>query len=278
MVAAAGGFHGRTMGALALTGQPAKQAPFLPLPGDVTHVPYGDVEALQAAVTTDTALVMLEPVQGENGVVVPPGGLSRRGPRDHPGHRNPPRPGRDPDRYRTHRTLVRAPGARDRAGRRHPRQGARRRAAHRRHAGLRHRRRPADTWSARLDLRRKPRLLRRRTRRSGHPRGGRRAATGRAHGGALLRDGIAALDHPLVDHIRGAGLLLGIVLSEPLAPKVQHAAQEAGLLVNAVAPDVVRLAPPLIITEDEAETFLRALPGVLDAVADGAHEERRSGD
>ncbi|KOG86936.1 acetylornithine aminotransferase, partial [Streptomyces varsoviensis] len=74
MVAAAGGFHGRTMGALALTGQPKKQQPFLPLPGDITHVPYGDAEALRAAVTTETALVVLEPVQGENGVVVPPGG------------------------------------------------------------------------------------------------------------------------------------------------------------------------------------------------------------
>ncbi len=71
MVATDGGFHGRTMGALALTGQPAKQQPFLPLPGDVTHVPYGDAEALRAAVTTDTAFVIVEPVQGENGVVVP---------------------------------------------------------------------------------------------------------------------------------------------------------------------------------------------------------------
>ncbi|KAB7833586.1 aminotransferase class III-fold pyridoxal phosphate-dependent enzyme, partial [Streptomyces mobaraensis] len=88
--------------------------------------------------------------------------------------------------------------------------------------------------------------------------------------GTLLRDGIAALGHPLVDHVRGAGLLLGIVLSKPFAPDVQRAAQEAGLLVNAVAPDVVRLAPPLIITEDEVETFLRALPGVLDAAAGAA--------
>lgn len=74
MVATDGGFHGRTMGALALTGQPKKQAPFLPLPGEVTHVPYGDVEALRAAVTEETALVVIEPIQGENGVVVPPAG------------------------------------------------------------------------------------------------------------------------------------------------------------------------------------------------------------
>src|SRR5882762_6122492 len=74
IVAATGGFHGRTMGALALTGQPAKRAPFEPLPGDVTFVPYGDAAALRRAVTADTALVVLEPVQGEHGVVVPPPG------------------------------------------------------------------------------------------------------------------------------------------------------------------------------------------------------------
>ncbi|BCB74327.1 hypothetical protein Pflav_007370 [Phytohabitans flavus] len=74
VVATQGGFHGRTMGSLALTGQPTKADPFRPLPGDVTHVPYGDVAALDAAVTTDTAMVILEPIQGEAGVVVPPAG------------------------------------------------------------------------------------------------------------------------------------------------------------------------------------------------------------
>ncbi|MGH3659712.1 MAG: acetylornithine transaminase, partial [Micromonosporaceae bacterium] len=74
VVSTVGGFHGRTMGALALTGQPSKAEPFRPLPGDVSHVPYGDIAALAAAVTTETAMVILEPVQGENGVVVPPPG------------------------------------------------------------------------------------------------------------------------------------------------------------------------------------------------------------
>ncbi len=82
-----------------------------------------------------------------------------------------------------------------------------------------------------------------------------------------LRDGIEALGHPLVDHVRGAGLLLGIVLTEPLAPQVQQAAQDAGFLVNAPAPDVVRLMPPLILGDDEVDAFLQALPGVLDAVS-----------
>lgn len=64
IVAAEGAFHGRTMGSLALTGQPSKQAPFEPLPGNVMHVPYGDVAALEAAVDDQTAAVFLEPIMG----------------------------------------------------------------------------------------------------------------------------------------------------------------------------------------------------------------------
>ena len=74
IVAAQNSFHGRTMGSLALTGQPAKRQPFEPLPGEVSFVAYGDVDALAAAVTDDTAAVFLEPIMGEGGVVVPPPG------------------------------------------------------------------------------------------------------------------------------------------------------------------------------------------------------------
>ncbi|MCD9143349.1 acetylornithine transaminase [Streptomyces albireticuli] len=268
MVATAGGFHGRTMGALALTGQPAKQAPFLPLPGDVSHVPYGDADALRAAVTTDTALVVLEPVQGESGVVVPPDGYLAAA-----------------------REITRATGTllvldeiQTGIGRTghwfaHRAQGV-----------------EADVVTlakglggglpigATLAFGPAADLLT--PGQHGSTFGGNPVACAAALAvldtlegegilghvgrvGTLLRDGIEALGHPAVDHVRGAGLLLGIVLSEPLAPKAQHAAQEAGFLVNAVAPDVVRLAPPLIITEDEVETFLRALPGVLDAATAG---------
>jgi acetylornithine aminotransferase len=77
VVVAEGSFHGRTMGALALTAQPGKADPFRPLPGEVHVVPFGDAAALATAVDTDTAAVFLEPIQGEGGVIVPPEGYLR---------------------------------------------------------------------------------------------------------------------------------------------------------------------------------------------------------
>jgi acetylornithine aminotransferase len=89
-----------------------------------------------------------------------------------------------------------------------------------------------------------------------------------------------ALGHPLIAHVRGAGLLLGIVLTEPLAPRVRQAAQDAGILVNAPAPDVVRLMPALNIGDDAVDTFLGALPGILDQAQahQAAHEDGRPGE
>lgn len=95
--------------------------------------------------------------------------------------------------------------------------------------------------------------------------------------GERLRSGIEASGSGLVSHVRGAGLLLGIVLTEPLAPQVQQAAQDAGFLVNAPAPDVVRLMPPYVLTEAEADAFVRALPGILEA-ARSAAENAANGD
>ncbi|MFD7374779.1 acetylornithine transaminase [Streptomyces mirabilis] len=269
MVATHGGFHGRTMGALALTGQPGKQEPFLPLPGDVTHVPYGDAQALAAAVTEDTALVIIEPIQGENGVVVPPPGylkaaraitaatgsllvldevqtgIGRTGPwfayQDHEGVL--------PDVV----TLAKGLGG-----------------------GL--------PLGATVAFGRAAELLK--PGHHGSTFGGNPVVCAAglavldtiASEGLLenvkaasekLRGGIESLGNPLIDHVRGAGLLLGIVLTEPLAPQVQQAAQDTGLLVNAPAPDVVRLMPPLNLSDDEVDAFLQALPGVLDAVANG---------
>jgi acetylornithine/N-succinyldiaminopimelate aminotransferase len=72
VVAAQGAFHGRTMGALSLTGQPSKREPFLPLIKAVKHVPYGDIDAMRKAISKKTAMVIIEPIMGEAGVVVPP--------------------------------------------------------------------------------------------------------------------------------------------------------------------------------------------------------------
>ncbi|MCI0384269.1 acetylornithine transaminase [Streptomyces sp. CNQ085] len=273
MVATEGGFHGRTMGALALTGQPAKRDPFLPLPGEVTHVPYGDADALRAAVTEETALVIVEPLQGENGVVVPPEGYLAAA-----------------------REITAATGSLlvlDEV------QTGIGRTGHWFACQARGVRPDVVTLAKGLG--------------AGLPIGA-TVAFGEAaellgpghHGstfggnpvscaaalavldtiaseglldqvkriGSRLRDGVRALGHPLVGQVRGAGLLLGIVLTEPVAPQVQQAAQDAGFLVNACAPDVVRLAPPLIIGEAEADALVRSLPAVLDT----AGGTRRAGD
>ncbi|MGW6960046.1 acetylornithine transaminase [Streptomyces chartreusis] len=271
MVATDGGFHGRTMGALALTGQPAKQDPFLPLPGDVTHVPYGDAQALAAAVTEETALVIIEPIQGENGVVVPPAGYLKAA-----------------------RAITAATGAllvldevqtgTGRTGHWFAYQASEGvlpdvvTLAKQLGGGL--------PLGATVAFGRAAELLR-----PGHHGttfGGNPVACAAglavldtiANEGLLenvkqqsekLRDGIDALDHRLIDYVRGAGLLLGIVLTEPLAAKVQQVAQDAGFLVNAPAPDVVRLMPPLNLGDDQVEALLQALPGILDGAdtADG---------
>ncbi|MFD7625839.1 acetylornithine transaminase [Streptomyces sp. NPDC059851] len=269
MVATAGGFHGRTMGALALTGQPAKQGPFLPLPGDVTHVPYGDADALRAAVTEETALVVIEPIQGENGVVVPPAGYLKAAREitratgtllvldevqtgigrcghwfEHQAHE-----GVDPDLV----TLAKGLGGGLPIGAV---------AAFGPAADLLQPGQHGTTFGgnpiacaaglAVLDTIAADGLLDRVKAR-----------------GERLRSGIEGLGggsgHPLVSHVRGEGLLLGIVLTGPYAPQVQQAAQDAGFLVNAPAPDVVRLMPPYVLTEAEADAFVQALPGILDA-------------
>ncbi|MEU0674275.1 acetylornithine transaminase [Streptomyces sp. NPDC006172] len=266
MVATRGGFHGRTMGALALTGQPTKQEPFLPLPGDVTHVPYGDAQALAAAVTEETALVIIEPVQGENGVVVPPAGYLKAA-----------------------RAITAATGSLlvlDEVQTGVGRTGSW--FEYQAHEGV-----LPDVVTlakglggglplgATVAFGRAAELLR--PGQHGTTFGGNPVACAAGiavldtiendgllenvkRQGERLRDGIDALGHPLIEHVRGAGLLLGIVLTEPLAPQVQQVAQEAGILVNAVAPDVVRLMPPLNLGDDAVDAFLGALPGILQAV------------
>ena len=83
--------------------------------------------------------------------------------------------------------------------------------------------------------------------------------------GRHLADAVTALHHPLVREVRGAGLLRAIVLRADVAPAVAAAARAAGFIVNPVAPHAIRLAPPLVVTAAELDTFVKALPGLLDA-------------
>lgn len=266
-VACEGAFHGRTMGALAVTGQPAKRTPFEPLPGPVSFVPYGDAQALRGAVTPTTASVILEPVLGEAGVVVPPPGFlaAAREAADAVGallhvdevqgclgragawlSHTVVEPGLQPDVV----TLAKGLGgglpmgavlARGRAAT----------ALVKGDHGTTFGGNPvvAAAALAVLDVLESEHLLERATRI-----------------GAALRDGVEALGHPLVSHVRGVGAWLGIVLTSPVAGAVEAAARDAGFLVNAAVPDAVRLAPPLVLTDEQVNGFLSALPGVLDAV------------
>ncbi|MCB1294558.1 MAG: acetylornithine transaminase [Gordonia sp.] len=264
IVAAEMGFHGRTMGALAMTGQPGKRAPFEPMPPGVRFVPYGDADALDAAVTDRTAAVILEPIQGEAGVIVPPAdylaharritaergallildevqtGVARTG--AFFAHQN---AGIVPDVL----TLAKGLGG-----------------------GL-----PIGTVLATgpaADLFGPGQ--------HGTTFGGNPVAAAAALAvintidddgltdhvaavGKTIAAGIEELGHPMVTGVRGAGLLLGVTLAQPISSAVEMAARDAGYLINAPAPDVLRLAPPLILTEDQGRQFVGALPAILDA-------------
>jgi acetylornithine/N-succinyldiaminopimelate aminotransferase len=269
VVAAHDGFHGRTMGALALTGQPAKADPFRPLPGEVVHVPYGDAGALAGAVSDATAMVILEPIQGEAGVVVPP-----------PGYLAAAR-----EVTERHGALLVLDEIQTGVGRTghwfaHQAEGVApdvMTLAKGLGGGL-----PIGAcvvFTDRMDL---GDLL---------PPGSHGSTFGgnpiscaaalavlrtiAAEGlldhvkrvGEQLRHGIEAVSHRLVAGVRGAGLLLAVVLTEPVSGALAAALREAGFLVNPVQPDVIRIAPPLILTAAQAESFVDALPTALDRAA-----------
>lgn len=262
LVAMEGSFHGRTMGALAITANAAYRTPFEPLPGDVTFVPYGDTEALAAAVDDAVAAVVVEPIQGENGVLPAPQGYlaaARQITADHG-------------------ALLWVDEVQTGVGR-------------------------TGTWLAHeadgvvADLVTLAKGLG-----GGVPIGATvavgPAATllqpgnhGSTFGGNPLaaraaltvldvveRDGLLAhvtttgewlvgavmgLAHPGIVEVRGRGLLRGIVLADAVAPGVVAAALASGFIVNAPRPNVLRLAPPLVITPDELQPFVAALPRLL---------------
>ncbi|MDX6429277.1 MAG: acetylornithine/N-succinyldiaminopimelate aminotransferase [Streptosporangiaceae bacterium] len=272
-VAAENGFHGRSMGALSLTGKDSIREPFGPYGVDVRFVPYGDAGALRDAVTGECAAVFLEPTLGEGGVVPPPEGY-----------------------FRAAREITAVTGAlfvADEIQSAIGRTGAW--FAHQ-HEGV-----VPDVLTLAKGLG------------GGLPIGacvafgpyGEIFAKG-DHGstfggnpvssaaalavlttieqnglldqvlavGSVLKDGIAAIDHPLLAGVRGRGLWLAAVLTAPASAAVQDAARAAGFLVNAVQPDAVRLAPPLVLTAGQARSLVDALPGILDAASTAVDQER----
>jgi len=269
IVAAKRSFHGRTMGALAITGKESIRAPFGPFGLEVRWVTYGDAAELARAVDDRVAAVFLEPTLGESGVIPAPAGY-----------------------------LAAARQACDRAGALlvldEIQSGLGRTGAWFAHqaegvlpdvmtlakglgGGL-----PigacvgfGDCGSALQ------------AGDHGSTFGGNPVACAAALAvidtiekdhlldnvkavGERLADGLAAVDHPLLSGVRGSGLWLGLVLREPWSPAVNTAAREAGFLVNAVQPDAIRLAPPLILTRAEAAEFVTALPAILDRASDPA--------
>ncbi|MCC8251042.1 acetylornithine transaminase [Saccharothrix luteola] len=262
VVATDGGFHGRTMGALALTGQPRKREPFEPLVPGVVHIPYGDVAALEAAVDDETAAFIVEPIQGENGVVVPPEGYLEAARRI----------------TTEHGALLVLDEVQTGVGR-------------------------LGTWFAFHQVGIVPDVITLAKGLGGGLPLGACIAVGPAkdlfepgqHGttfggnpvccaaalavldtiaadgllehtaavGKEIATGVEALDHPLISGVRGAGLLLGITLREAVSAKAAAAAQQAGYLINPIQPDVIRLAPPLVLDEADAHRLVADLPSFL---------------
>jgi acetylornithine/N-succinyldiaminopimelate aminotransferase len=266
VVAAVGSFHGRTMGALALTGKDKIREPFGPYGPDVRFVPYGDAVALDAAVTGGCAAVFLEPVQGEAGVIPAPDGY-----------------------------LAAARRACDRSGAvfvlDEVQSGIGRTGAWfcHRHDGV-----LPDVLTlakglggglpigACIGIGRYGSVFGQGD--HGSTFGGNPVAAAAALAvldtieregllanaaavGSELRAAIHELGHPRLAGIRGRGLWLGIKLTAPVAGAVERVARDRGFLVNAVGPDVIRLAPPLVLTARQARDFVAALPRILDAAA-----------
>ncbi len=272
IVAAEHGFHGRSMGSLAMTGKESIRVPFGPFGVDVRFVPYGDTAALTEAVGADCAAVFLEPTLGEGGVVPPPPGYLKaaRAACDQAGallvldeiqsgigrtgewfaHQH---EGVTPDVL----TLAKGLGGGLPIGACIG-LGAMGTGLSRGEHGSTFGGNPVACAAglAVLDTIEKDGLL----------------ASVTQVGGQLRAD-IEATGHSLVSGVRGTGLWLAIALTSPVATAVEAAARRSGFLVNAVQPDAVRIAPPLVLSAAEAATFTAALPGILDAASVLAGQE-----
>jgi acetylornithine/N-succinyldiaminopimelate aminotransferase len=257
MVVAGNGFHGRTMGSLALTAQPAKQDPFRPLPGDVSVVPYGDAQSLRAAVSDVTAAIVLEPIQGEGGVVVPPEGYLRvaRDVADETG------------------ALLILDEVQTGIGR----TGAW--FAHQHEDVLPDVMTLAKGLGGGLPIGAciavSPRANLFGPGSHGSTFGGNPVCSSAAlavleaieHDGLLQRArdlhrllavALVERSHGLASGVRGRGLLLAAGLTSQVSSDLERAARSEGVIVNAVSPDAIRLAPALTITDDDIDAALDA--------------------
>jgi len=267
IISTEGAFHGRSLGGLALTHNPKYRLPFEPLPSEVIFVPYGDTEALASAVDETVAAVVLEPIQGENGVVVPPAGYLAQA----------------REICNRHGALLWMDEVQTGMGR-------------------------CGSWLVHVDegvtadiitvakglgngfpvgaciaTESASRLLGPGS--HGSTFGGNPVAAiaGLAVLSVIERDDLLAhakilgeylektimgLDHRLIAGVRGRGLLQAVILAEPVAAAVVDAALAAGFVINAPRPDVLRLAPPLIISATELDGFVRLLPSLLNRVAE----------
>ncbi len=266
LIAMEGSFHGRTMGSLALTSKDAYRRPFEPLPGDVTFVPYGDLQAIREAITDQTAAVVMEPIQGEAGVIKPPAGHLQQ----------------VRELTTEHGVLLWLDEVQTGIGR-------------------------TGAWFAGdtdADIVTLAKGLG-----GGIPIG---ATIAFGDAAALLQPGnhgttfggnpvscaaaLAVLDtisrpgfldevlsrgqqlreglsHPEVSEIRGEGLLIGLSLHHEIAPACVAIAQEQGFIINACGPDRIRIAPPLVLSASDAETFIAAWPKVLETALTEVNQE-----
>ncbi|WP_285320620.1 acetylornithine transaminase [Pseudarthrobacter sp. lyk4-40-TYG-27] len=266
IIALEGAFHGRTMGALALTAKEAYRAPFEPLPGGVVHIPFGDIAALQAAVDDTVAAVFLEPIQGEAGVrPLPPGylqaareattkagallildevqtGIGRTGKwlasED---------AGIVPDAV----TLAKGLGGGFPIGALITMGEKTSSLLSAGQHGTTFGGNPVATAAALATL---------------HALESQDVLANATAVGAHLRSALAAV--PGVTEVRGEGLLVGFDLDADVAPAVVQAALDAGFIVNSPGPRTIRLAPPLILTTAQADTFLAAFPAILQTAKD----------
>ena len=260
IVAARGAFHGRTMGALSLTGQPAKREPFVPLLKGIKHVAFGDLNAMRRAINKKTAMVILEPIMGEAGVIVPPAdylaevrqlcdaagallvidavqtGMGRTG--DWFGYEY---SGIKPDVI----TVAKGLGG-----------------------GL--------PLGAMIALGKAAELFKAGD--HGSTFGGNPVTTAAGLAAinvierdSLMKKAVKFHEHiltevaliPGVNQVRGAGLLIGIELEKPNANEIAQAMMDAGVLVNAANASTIRIAPALIVTQVQIDKFIATFRKVL---------------